>query len=153
MHAQMLASIHVRVHTLSHEPNPAPSLTHSPPLVFDVVFGEPCLKKFFSGFEVALFPHSLSAASSFIFWQFVSLGGKQAGMEQDARPTYAVYHVLYLWTWEASRSYCFLWDMSIPPSTSCQNTVVALVEELFFKTNAWGEKSFDVIPAIYQTWF
>lgn len=52
----MLASIHVRVHTLSHEPNPAPSLTHSPPLVFDVVFGEPCLKKFFSGFEVAPFP-------------------------------------------------------------------------------------------------
>ena len=51
------------MHTNPHM-NPArlpPSLVRLP-LVFDVVFGEPCLKKFFFSFEVALcFPLSFSA--------------------------------------------------------------------------------------------
>lgn len=77
--------------------NPAQLPPHSPPLVFDVVFGEPCLKKFFCSFEVALcFPLSFCYVFLFYLLTVSELGGKQAGVEQDTRPTYATYHVLYL---------------------------------------------------------
>lgn len=51
----------------------------------------------------SVFPTLFLLCFLFYLLTVCQLGGKQAGVEQDTCPIYAVYHVLYLWTWEVSR--------------------------------------------------
>lgn len=88
---------HTNTHTLTNpctcehmnlaQPSSLPPLFTRPPLVFDVVFREPCLKKFFSCFEVALcFPLSFCCVSSFIFWQCASWEGNRPAWNKILAP-------------------------------------------------------------------
>lgn len=157
---------HTRTHTYPctwrYEPNPAPSLPSSPPLVFDVVFGEPCLKKFFCSFEVAqCFPLSFGDVSSFIFWLCV-----RVGRETDQYGTWYLPHICYLpcvvpvnLRCFSNSSYCFLCDMGTSP-ISCQNTAVAFDKELLFKQTPqeqacikhclWGKQHFATSGMLTQ---
>lgn len=51
----------------------------------------------------SVFPTLVLLCFLFYLLTVCELGGKQAGVEQDTCPTYTIYHVLYLWTWEVSR--------------------------------------------------
>lgn len=109
---------HRRTHSSVYMCNPTqrPPFLIRLPLVFDVVFGEPCLKKFFSSFEVGLcVSHSLSA-----LFPLLSSDSVRVGRETGQCGTRYLPHILYLpcvvpanLRSFSNRSYCFPREMQV----------------------------------------